>query len=69
MKKIKGWFNSEASRIIKSLKSVREMILDQADTTMMMLEGPIELESFDGVYNLSDLDSRTKWRSSMDKEF
>jgi hypothetical protein len=34
----------------------------------MMLEGPMESGSFDEAYNHSDLESRTKWRSAMDKE-
>ena len=35
---------------------------------MMMLEGPMEPVSFDEAYNHSDLDSRAKWRSTIDKE-
>jgi hypothetical protein len=69
MKKIQGWFNPGASRIFESLKSGREMILDQADVTMMMLEGLMELGSFDEACNHSDLDSRRKWRGAIDKEF
>jgi hypothetical protein len=34
----------------------------------MMLEGPMEPVSFDEAYNHSDLDSRTKWRSAINKE-
>jgi hypothetical protein len=37
MKKLKLWFNPEASRIVESLKLGREMILDHSDITMMML--------------------------------
>jgi hypothetical protein len=69
MKKLQGWFNPEASRIFERLKSGREMILDQVDIAMMMLEGPMEPASFDEAFNDSDLDSRTKWRSAIDKEF
>jgi hypothetical protein len=45
------------------------MILDQNDITIMMLEVPMEPGSFDEAYNHSDLDSRTKWRIAIDKEF
>jgi hypothetical protein len=44
------------------------MIINQADITMMMLEGPMESETFDDVYNHSDRDSRAKWRNDTDKE-
>jgi hypothetical protein len=57
------------SKINQSLKSGRDMILDQADIAMMILEGPMEPGNFDEAYNHSDLDSRTKWRSAIDKEF
>jgi hypothetical protein len=43
------------------------MILDQVDIAMMMLEGPMESGSFAEAYNHSDLYSRTKWRSAIDK--
>jgi hypothetical protein len=69
MKKLQGWSNHEASRIFKSLKSEMEMILDQADITMMILKVPIESRSFDEVYNYSDLNSRTKCSSAINKEF
>jgi hypothetical protein len=36
---------------------------------MMMLEFPMEPRIFDKAYNHSDLDSRIKWRSAIDKEF
>jgi hypothetical protein len=67
MKKQQGWFNPEALRIVESLKSGREMILDQADIEMMILEGPFEPGSFDEAFNHSDIDSRTKWRNYIDK--
>jgi hypothetical protein len=38
MKKLQGWFNPEASRIVETLKSGREMILDQSEIAIMMLE-------------------------------
>ena len=44
------------------------MILDQGDIAMRMLEGPMEPVSFGEAYNHSDLDSRDKWRSAIDKE-
>jgi hypothetical protein len=69
MKQLKGCFITEAPRIVEPLKSGREIILDQDDITMMMLEGYMEPESFDEVYNHSDIDSRTKLRSAIDKEF
>jgi hypothetical protein len=69
MKKLQVWFNPEASRIVESLQSGREMILDQADTAMMMLEGPMEPGNFDQAHNHSYLDSRTKWISVIEKEF
>ena len=69
MKKLQGWFNPEASRIVETLKSGREMILDQADIAMMMLEGPMEPVSFDEAFNHSELESRVKWRSAINKEF
>jgi hypothetical protein len=69
MKKINGWFNPEASRIIESLKSGRGMILDQAEIPMMMLEGSMEPGSDDEGFNNSDLDSRPKWRIAIDKDF
>ena len=47
MKKLQGWFNPEASRIVETLKSGREMILDQADIAMMRLEGSMEPVSLD----------------------
>ena len=68
MKKLQGWFNPEASRIVETLKSGRKMILVQADIAMMMLEGPMEPVSSDEAYNHSDPDSRTKWRIAIDKE-
>jgi hypothetical protein len=68
MKKIQGWFNPEASRIDESLKSRRKMILDRADIAVRMIEGPMERANFDeAYYNHSDLDSRTKWESAIDK--
>jgi hypothetical protein len=45
MKELQIWFNPEVLRVIESLKSGREMILDQADIAMMMLEGPVEAGS------------------------
>jgi hypothetical protein len=45
------------------------MILDQADIAMMMLESPMQTGNFDEAYYHSDLDSRTKWRISIDKKF
>jgi hypothetical protein len=69
MKELQGLFNPEASRIVESLKSGRDMILDQTDIAMMMLEGQMEPGSFDEFYNHSDLDLRIEWRSSIDKEF
>jgi hypothetical protein len=45
------------------------MILGQADIAMKMLKVSMELGSFDEAHNHSDLDSRTKWRSAIDKEF
>jgi hypothetical protein len=42
MKKLQGWLNPEASRIFESLKSGREMILDQADIAIMTLEGSFD---------------------------
>jgi hypothetical protein len=68
MKKLQGWFNPEASRIVESLKSGREKIINQDELTMMMLEGPMEPGSSDEAYNHSDLDSRAIWRSNTDKE-
>jgi hypothetical protein len=41
MKKLQGWFNLEALRTFEPLKSGREIILDEAEITMMMLESPI----------------------------
>jgi hypothetical protein len=38
MKKVQGWFNPEASRIFKSFKSGREMILDQAEIAMISIQ-------------------------------
>jgi hypothetical protein len=68
MKKVQGLFNPEVSRIDESLKSGRDIILDQARIEMMMLEGPMEPGSFDEAFNHSDLDSRIKWRSAIDKK-
>jgi hypothetical protein len=45
------------------------MILDQVGIAMMMVEGPMEPGNFDEAYNHSDLDSKAKWRSTIDKEF
>jgi hypothetical protein len=45
------------------------MILYQADITMIMLEGLMKPGSFDEAYSHSDLHSRYKWRSDMDKGF
>jgi hypothetical protein len=67
MKKLQGRFNPEASRVVESLKSVREMIIDQADIEMMIVESPMKPGSFDDSYNHSDLNSRTKWRSAINK--
>jgi predicted RNA-binding protein associated with RNAse of E/G family len=39
----------------ESLKSGREMILDEADIEMMMPKGPIAPGSFDKAYKHSDL--------------
>jgi hypothetical protein len=47
MKKLWGWFNLEVSRIVKSFKSGREMILDQNEITVMILEVPMKSENFD----------------------
>jgi hypothetical protein len=69
MKKIRGWFNPEASRMVETLKPGREIILDLADITMMMLEVPMEPRNFDEAFNHSVLDSRTKWWSYTAKEF
>jgi hypothetical protein len=55
-------------RIVESSQSGREIILYQSGIAMMMLEGPMEPGSFDGAYNHSDLDSKTKWRSAISKE-
>jgi hypothetical protein len=69
MKKLQGWFNPKASIIFGSLKSRREIILDQADISMKMLEGLMKPGIFDEDYNYSDLDSRIKWKITIDKEF
>jgi hypothetical protein len=69
MKKLQGWFNPEASRIDELLKSRSKMILDRADIAVRMIESPMEPASFDEAYNHSDLDSRTKWESAIDKQF
>jgi hypothetical protein len=66
-KKLKGFFNTEASRIVKSLKSGNQIILHKSDISIMMLEGPMEPGSLDEAYNHSDLVSTTKWRSSNNK--
>jgi hypothetical protein len=68
MKELQGCFNSEASRMLETLKSVREMILDQAYIAIKVLYGSIEPGIVDKVFNPSDLDSRTKGRSAIDKE-
>jgi hypothetical protein len=67
MMKLQEWLNPEASRIVESLKSVRQMILYQAKIAMMTLEGPMEPGSFDEAYNHSVLDSRAKWKITIDK--
>jgi hypothetical protein len=36
MKKLRVWFNHEAPKIIESLKSGREMILDHTEIAMMI---------------------------------
>jgi hypothetical protein len=62
MKKLQRCFNPGASIIVESLKSGREMILDQAEIAIMMLEDSNELGNFLEAYNHSDLDSRTIWK-------
>jgi hypothetical protein len=69
MKKLHEWFHPEASTIDKILKSGLEMILNQANISVMILKILLEPGIFDGAFNHSDLDSRTKWRSAIDKEF
>jgi hypothetical protein len=51
------------------LKSGRETNLDQAEVTIMILEGSMEPGISDEALNQPGLDSRTIWRSVTDKEF
>jgi hypothetical protein len=38
MKKLQGWFNTDASRVVESSNSGREPIVDQADIAFMTVE-------------------------------
>ena len=69
MKKLQGWFNPEASRIIEASKSGREPIVYQSGTALMMLKQPQEPNTFDEAINHPEEDARLKWREATHKEF
>jgi hypothetical protein len=69
MKKLQGWFNPDASRVVESSNFGRELIVDQADTAFMMVEQPKEPGTFNEAFNHSKEDVRLKWREVIHKEF
>ena len=69
MKKLQGWFNPDASRVIESSDSGREPIVDPADTAFMMVEQPQEPGTFDEAFNHPEEDVRLIWREAIHKEF
>ena len=67
MKKLQGWFNPDASRVVESSNSGREPIVDQADIAFMMMEQPKEPGTFNEAFNHSEEDVRLKWREAIHK--
>ena len=39
MKKLQGWFNPDASRMVETSKSGRDLIVEQADIALMIPQG------------------------------
>jgi hypothetical protein len=69
MKKLQGWFNPDASRVVDSSNSGREPIVDQADISFMTVEQPKEPGTFNEAFNHSEENVRLKWREAIHKEF
>jgi hypothetical protein len=69
MKKLQGWFNPDASRVVESSNSGREPIVDQADIAFMTVEQPKEPGTFNEAFNHPEEDVRLKWREAIHKEF
>ena len=65
MKKLQGWFNPDASRVVESSNSGREPIVDQADIAFMMMEQPKEPGTFNEAFNHPEEDVRLKWREAI----
>jgi hypothetical protein len=68
-KKLQGWFNPDASRVVELSNSGREPIVDQADIAFMKVEQPKEPGTFNAAFNHSEEDVRLKWREASHKEF
>jgi hypothetical protein len=66
MKKLQGWFNPDASRVVESSSSGREPIIDIAFLTV---EQPKESGTFNEAFNHSEEDVRLTWREAILKEF
>ena len=68
MKKLQGQFNPEATSIINTSISGREMIIDQANFALMISDHPKEPANFKEAGDHPIEDQERKWQEVIQKE-
>jgi hypothetical protein len=68
MRKLKSWFNPEATKVVEDYSHGREMTLDQVNLALFSTVTVKEPTTYEEEINSGKKEDQIKWKSSIDKE-